>query len=416
MPDEPLVTNDAVILGILIGILALVFQSSSSSHPFFRKFYKYVPSLLLCYFLPGVLGSLGVFSAEQSRLYFVASRYLLPASLVLFTLSMDVPAILRLGPKAIILFLSGTLGVLIGGPLSLFIVSLFRPDLVGGAGPDAVWRAMSTLAGSWIGGAANQAALKEVFGVSNDLFAAWIAVDVLVASLWMAFLLWGAGRSTEIDRWNGADTSAIEELQRKTAEFQARTARIPTLADLMAILAVGFCITAISHASGEPLARWIETSAPYLDRFSLTSSFFWIVVIATTLGIIASFTRLRNLEGAGASRIGSILLYVLVATVGMGMDLRAVFHNTGFFVVGAIWILIHAFIVLGVGRLLRAPFFFVAVGSQANIGGAASAPIVASAFHPSLASVGVLLAVLGYALGTYCGWLCGIIMQTIAPS
>jgi uncharacterized membrane protein len=374
-----------------------------------------VPSLLLCYFIPGILGTLGLYDAEQSKLYPVVSRYLLPASLVLFTLSMDVPAILRLGPKALILFLAGTISVVAGGPLSILLVSTFNPQLVGGMGPDAVWRAMATLAGSWIGGGANQAALKEVFGVSNDLFASWIAVDVLVASLWMAFLLYGAGRNQEIDLWSGANRSAIDELQQKTAEYQARISRIPSTADIVSILAVAFCITGASHAVADFLAPWIQANAPHLDRLSLTSSFFWIVVIATFLGIVASFTRLRNLEGAGASKIGSVLLYILVATIGMSMNLMAVFENTGFFLVGFIWMLIHAVTVLVVGKLIKAPFFFIAVGSEANIGGAASAPIVASAFHPSLASVGVLLAVLGYAVGTYAGWLCGILMQTVAP-
>jgi uncharacterized membrane protein len=411
MAQEPLITNDAIVLGILITIVALVFHTSSSSKVYFQKFYKYVPGLLICYFLPGVLGTLNIISAEQSKLYFVASRYMLPASLVLFTLSMDIPAIMRLGGKALALFFAGTIGSILGGPLSMLIVSLFAPDLIQG---DSVWRAMATLAGSWIGGGPNQAALKEVFLAPNDLFAAWIAVDVLVANIWMAFLLYGAGKSKDWDAKSGANTATIDELQKRTAEYQEKSARIPSSADIFAILGVGFGITAISHFGADIIAPWIETNAPHLDKFSLTSGFFWIVVIATALGILASFTKLRNLEGAGASKFGSILLYVLIATIGMSMNLGAVFTNTGFFVVGLIWISIHAGIVLIVGRLLKAPFFFVAVGSQANIGGAASAPVVASAVHPSLASVGVLLAVLGYAIGTYGGWLAGIIMQNIA--
>jgi uncharacterized membrane protein len=413
--NPALITNDAVVLGILITIVALVFHTARSKNPVWEKFYKYVPSLLICYFLPGVLGTLGIISPEHSKLYAIASRYLLPASLVLFTISMDVPAIIRLGPKAAILFFTGTLGVIAGGPIAMLVVAFFDPHLVGGHGPDAVWRAMATLAGSWIGGGANQAALKEVFGASNQMFSAWIAVDVLVANVWTAFLLYGAGRSKDWDARSGADTSAIEELRRRTAEYHAKSARIPTAADTFAILAVGFGFTAIAHFCADRLAPWIEQTAPHLDRLSLTSTFFWIVVIATALGIIGSFTRMRNLEAVGASRIGSILLYILIATIGMSMNLKAVFQNTGFFVVGLIWISIHASLILFVGKLLRAPFFFVAVGSQANIGGAASAPVVASAFHPALASVGVLLAVLGYAVGTYGGWLCGIIMQSLVP-
>ena len=127
-----------------------------------------------------------------------------------------------------------------------------------------------------------------------------------------------------------------------------------------------------------------------------------------------SFTKARQLEGVGASRIGSVFIYILVATIGMKMNILAIFDNPGLFLVGLIWMMIHAIMLIAVAKAIRAPFFFMAVGSQANVGGAASAPIVASAFHPSLAPVGVLLAVLGYAIGTYGAWLCGIIMQGVS--
>ncbi|MDX1639295.1 MAG: DUF819 family protein, partial [Balneolaceae bacterium] len=146
----------------------------------------------------------------------------------------------------------------------------------------------------------------------------------------------------------------------------------------------------------------------------LDSSFFWIIVIATTGGLALSFTRARKLEGAGASKVGSLFLYILVATIGMKMNVLAIFENPGFFLLGLLWILIHVGILFVVAKVINAPFFFIAVGSQANIGGAASAPIVASAFHPALAPVGVLLAVFGYAVGTYGAWLCAILMQMVS--
>lgn len=427
MESQPLVTNDAIVLGILMGILALVFGTASSGHPFWRRFYSIVPSLLLCYFLPSLFSTFGIISGDQSRLYFVASRFLLPTSLVLLTLSIDLRRILKLGPKALVMFLTGTAGVVVGGPLAILIVRTFNPAVVGGEGPDAVWRGLTTLAGSWIGGGANQAAMKEVFGVGDTVFSALIAVDVIVASIWMAFLLFLAGRSEAVDRGNRADTSAIHDVRERVERFQAETARIPRLADTVIVLAVGFGATALSHliasgavrpgAEGYPagLSGWVQAHAPGLESFSLTSPFFWLVVVATTIGVLLSFTRLRGLEGVGASRLGSALLYVLVATIGMNMDLKAVFTHSGLFMVGAIWIAFHGGLMLLVARLIRAPVFFMAVGSQANIGGAASAPIVASAFHPALAPVGVLLAVLGYAVGTYAAWLCGQLMRMVAP-
>ncbi len=412
---QPLVTNDAVTLGLLALILGLVFYTENSSHSFFRRFYRYVPGLLLCYFLPSLLNSFGVVDGEASKLYFVSSRYLLPACLVLLTLSVDFVAIARLGYKAIAMFLTGTLGVVIGGPLAVIIVGAVDPSVVGGQGPQAVWRGLTTIAGSWIGGGANQTAMKEVFQVDDALFSQMVAVDVLCASVWMAVLLFLAGRAADIDRRMGADTAAIEDLKTRVARFHAEHSRITTLPDLIFIAAIGFGATGLAHAAAGFIAPWIGLHAPGLARLSLTSPFFWIVVIATTAGLALSFTPARRLEGAGASRVGSAMLYILVATIGMRMDVGAVFRSPGLFVVGFIWIGIHALLLVISARLLKAPVFYMAVGSQANIGGAASAPVVASAFHPTLAPVGVLLAVLGYSLGTYAAWICGVMMAAVAP-
>ncbi len=410
----PLITNDAVVLGLLMVTLAVIFITASSEQPFWKKFYTYVPSLLLCYFIPSIYNSLNIISGEYSQLYTVASRYLLPASLVLFTLSMDLKGIMRLGPKAVIMFMAGTLGVIIGGPLAILIVSTFAPDVVGGAGPDAVWRGLATIAGSWIGGGANQAAMLEVFGASSNLFAAVLAVDIIVANIWLGVLLYGSTKSDQIDQFFKADNSAVIEVKKKMEDYSDSIARMPRLVDTMVILGIGFGATALGHIGGDLIAPFLAEHAPGLDKFSLTSSFFWVVVIATAIGLVLSFTRYRTLEGVGASRMASVLLYVLIASIGMQMDITAIVSNPGLFMVGAIWISIHIVIMLLVAKIIKAPFFFVAVGSQANIGGAASAPIIASAFSPSLAPVGVLLAVLGYFLGTYGAWLCGILMQIVA--
>jgi uncharacterized membrane protein len=409
MPTTALITNDAVVLGLLSVTLGGIFWTTQSSHPFWQKFYRYVPALLLCYFLPAVYNTLGIIDGDASALYGISSRYLLPTTLVLLTLSIDFPAIARLGPKAIVLFLTGTLGIVLGGPLVLWIWSWISPDTVGGD----VWRGMATLAGSWIGGSANQTAMKEVFNVETNLFGMMLAVDVIVANIWMAFLLYLAGRADEIDQRSGADRSAILALREKMERFEAEHARIPKLPDYMFILGVGFGATGLSHWVATPLAAYFQ-GAVWAERLSLASEFFWIVVIATTIGMLLSTTRARELEGVGASKIGTLLLYVLIASIGMHMDLRAIFTNPGLFGVGATWILFHGGLMMLVARLIRAPVFYFAVGSQANIGAAASAPVVASAFHPSLAPVGVLLAVLGYALGTYAAWVCAQMMRVVA--
>ena len=414
MEKTALFTNDAVVLGILFVILAFVFQTSSSERPFWQKFYTYVPSVLLCYFIPGLLNSFGVISGAESQLYFVSSRYLLPASLILFTLGIDLQAIARLGRKAVIMFFAGTVGIILGGPLAILIVSVFSPETVGGVGPDAVWRGMTTIAGSWIGGGANQTAMKEVFEVGDTIFPAVLAVDIIVANVWLGVLLYGSGRADKIDRFFRADSSAIAEVRRTIEDYAANTAKIPTTADLMLILAIAFGLTGFSHYCSDLIAPFLAENYPILEQFSLTSGFFWIVVIATAGGLVMSFTKLRTLEGAGASKVATVFLYVLIASIGMEMDITAVVNSPGLFVVGLVWISFHVLVMFIVAKIIRAPFFFIAVGSQANVGGAASAPVVASAFSPSLAPVGVLLAVLGYFVGTYGAYLCGLLMQMVS--
>lgn len=413
---EPLFTNDAIVLGLLMTVLAFVFYTASSETPFWKKFYTYVPPILLCYFLPALLAwPLGLISGEESQLYFVASRYLLPASLILLCISIDFKGVLNLGPKALIMFFAATLGIVLGGPVALLITTSAFPDLFDISASE-LWRGLSTIAGSWIGGGANQTAMKEIFEVDDNLFASMIVVDVVVANIWMGFLLYGANISKRVDKWLKADNSAVEALREKVEEYQAKVARIPTTTDLFVMLAIAFGGVAISHWGSDVIAPFMNDRYETLQAWgldSLASGFFWLIVIATTIGLGLSFTRARDMEGVGASKWGSVFIYILVATIGMKMNLAEVFNNLELFAVGLIWMLIHVSILLLVAKLIRAPFFFVAVGSQANVGGAASAPIVASAFSPALAPVGALMAVLGYALGTYGALICAFLMRGV---
>ncbi|MGB2383131.1 MAG: DUF819 domain-containing protein [Flavobacteriales bacterium] len=419
-------TNDAIVLGLLVGALGLVFYTHSL--PRFKKFYTFVPALLMCYFIPAALNSLGVVNGEESNLYFVASRYLLPASLILLCLSIDLKGIYNLGPKAIVMFFAATLGIVVGGPLALWLVSTGNPEVLGGDAPDAYWRGLSTVAGSWIGGGANQAALKEISDTLDSQFSIMLIVDVFVANLWMPFLLFGAGIRERIDRWLNADATAVDELQDRVEQLQAKSARIASFPDWMVMVALAFGGVAVAHLVADlasvEFTAWLDNTlaanpdsmAIYLS--SITKGFFWLVVVATAIGIALSFTPAKEYEGAGASKMGSVFLYVLVATIGMKMDIGSLIENWAMYgsavTIGLLWMLVHIVVLLVVAKLIRAPFFFVAVGSQANVGGAASAPIVASAFSPALAPVGVLLAVLGYAVGTVGAILCMEWMHAIS--
>lgn len=182
----------------------------------------------------------------------------------------------------------------------------------------------------------------------------------------------------------------------------------------MMIVGVAFGAVGLSHAIAAPLAGWFGRNVAWAAQFSLDSTFVWVVVLATSCGLGLSFTRARTLEGAGASRIGSLLLYFLIACIGMQMDLLSLLDRPWLFLLGLIWIAVHIVLLWGLGRLLHVPFFYFAIGSQSNIGGPASAPVVAAAFHPALAPVGVLLGTMGYATGTYLAYLVGVMLRSMA--
>jgi uncharacterized membrane protein len=208
-----LITNDAVVLGVLALILGFVFWGASRERGPWQKFYAVVPAILPCYLLPAIANSVGLIDGAGSGLYPMARDYLLPSALVLFCVAMDLGGIVRLGPKALIMFLVGTLGVMLGAIVSFTAMGLIHPETVAGE----TWRGMTTVAGSWIGGGANQAAMKEVFEVDANLFGQFVAVDVIVAYVWMAALLLMASRAAAIDRWLKADNTAIEDLTRRMA-------------------------------------------------------------------------------------------------------------------------------------------------------------------------------------------------------
>ncbi len=459
---EPIFTNNAIIFGLLATVLALVFYTEALKTPFWTKFYKVVPGLLLCYFLPALLNwPFGLIAPEwydndllealrqlghtpptdlnfekmthwleankidaavyaeykrEAAAYSVATNYFLPASLLLFCLSLDLKGIIGLGPKAIIMFLTGTLGVILGGPVALWAVYTFFPDGFIPAEHDNVWRGLACIAGSWIGGGPNQMALKQIYEVDNTLFGTVVVVDVIVANIWMAFLLYGAKNTNRIDRWLKADTSGIDALQEKIATYRASIERVPGTSDMVMLMGLTFGGVALAHLLATNVidlmnANMEALKAARLD--SLAKPFFWVVLFATFIGIALSFTPAKRFEGVGASRWGSVFIYLLVASIGMQMNLLKISENLGLFVVGFIWMATHGLVMFGMAKLIRAPFFFLAVGSQANIGGAASAPVVASAFSTALAPVGVLLAVLGYAIGTYGGMFCAGLMRWV---
>ena len=401
MPDPiapaALISTPLGVLGVLLAVLATLFALGRTGPG--SRLFSVVPLLVFCYFVPALLSNTGVIPLE-SDLYTFIRRVLLPASLLLLVLATDIPAVIRLGRDAVVLFLTATASVLLGGPLAFLALGWMFPD----SALDQAWRGLAALCGSWIGGGANFVAVGDSVQASPATMSLMVVVDVAVANVWMAILLWFAGREARMDARVGADRSRIDEVRARVETYQAEVARPANVPDLLLILALGLGSTAV--------VTWVAGFLP--DIGTIINGFTWVVCLITAVGVALSFTPLRRLEGAGASTVGSVFLYLLVATIGASAQFSHVLDNLPLLAVGALWMSIHAVTMLVMRRLLRAPIFFLAVGSQANIGGAASAPIVAAAFHPALATVGVLLAVLGYVLGTYGGLLAAFLLRQVA--
>ncbi|WNG39578.1 DUF819 family protein [Archangium violaceum] len=393
---EPLIQSPMAVLTVLLTVLALLLLAER--HPVGARVFKVLPILVLVYFIPTLLSNTGVIPTK-SDLYGFVSAYLLPASLVLQVLSMDLPAISRLGRSAVVLFLAGTAGIMLGGPLAYLLLGHWMPAELG----EQAWKGLAALSGSWIGGSANFVAIGQSIGTRDDVLSMMVVVDVGVSNMWTAVLLYFAGREREMDARMGADRTAIDVVREQVERFHASVSKPASLSDLVWLLTIGLGTTVVCTAIAKHLP----------DIGTIITGFTWVVILVTTAGVALSFTPVRNLEGAGASRVGALFLYVLVMTIGAKADFRRLLDAPAMVAVGVVWMAIHAGFILGARRLLRAPIFFAAVGSQANVGGAASASIVAAAFHPALAPVGVMLAVAGYVLGTYGGLVCALMLEQV---
>lgn len=376
-----LISDPMAIFCYLAGLLALIFWVSEL--PRLRPVFRVIPPIIYAYFLPTVSTTLGITPAA-SPAYDWMVRWLLPVALMLLMISIDLRAVGKLGLMALAMVLTGTFGILVGGAVTLLIFGAWLPE--------GAWMGLAALSGSWIGGTANMVAIASSVGTPDEMYGPVIVVDTVVGYGWMGVLLAVSSLQGRFDRWNNARTEAIEEANRHLAAYEAE--RRPTqLADVAMILGIGFVGGGIALAIGERL--------PTIGDPIVFSHTTWSVLVVVTVGLLLSLTRVRRLEEVGASRVGYLALYLLVAAIGSRADLAAALEAPLFLVAGMVWISIHVVVLLAMARAIRAPLFFVATGSMANVGGAASAPVVAGVYHPAMASVGLLMAVVAYVVGFY---------------
>ncbi|TGB02927.1 DUF819 domain-containing protein [Halobacillus salinus] len=394
--QQALIQEPMAIFAYLIAVVGAVFMLSTVDKKPLQKFFGYLPPLIWMYFLPMLSTTFGIIP-QSSDLYGFMGTYILPAGLLLLMISTNVPATFKLGGKAVLVFLAGTLGVVVGGPVAY---ALFQGVL-----PDEAWRGVGALAGSWIGGSANLGAMQVAFDTPDDILSPIILTDTIVGIGWMGVMISLAGFQQRFNKWNKADNSTIKRVNEEIATDVQRNAKPLQLPQLFGILSIAF--------AGSFLVR-VFADLSFIPKSDVMNTSTWTFLIITALGIALSFTKVRNLEYYGASKIGYAGIYLFLAAIGARANLMDIVDAPEFILMGLVWLAIHVLFLFTAARLLRAPLFFVAVGSQGNIGGTSSAPIVASVFQPALAPVGLLMGILGNVVGTYAALICGQLARMIA--
>jgi uncharacterized membrane protein len=377
-----MIHNQLALIAILLSVEILIFYLSGS--PRFKKWFKFIPSVFWIYFLPMLLSATGILDAKSPILKDITAT-LLPAALILLLLSSDMASILKCGRPALIMMFAGSLGIIIGTPLVFF---LFK-DLVG---PE-FWSGFGALSGSWIGGSANMIAVKESIGTPDRIFLPMVIVDTIVPYAWMGILVGLANIQHVFDAWNKSGRKIIDELAQQSASLDPAK-------DHQWRLATTFYIAA-TVVLGIMASKFLAGLLPEIKDVVTASA--WTIIVASALGILLSFTAAKKLENFGASKIGYFILYFVLAAIGAKAGVVNIGPVFILILAGFLIVLFHASVLFLTARLIRAPLFLVSVASQANIGGVASAPIIASVYQPGLASIGLLLAILGNITGTYLG-------------
>lgn len=374
----------------IVSLIGLIHYLKSISA--LEKVFKYAPPIIWIYFLPMLSSGIGVIPTA-SPLYSWTSKYLLPPALILLLLSSNIKILSTLGSKAIGTMLFGTLGIVLGGPISLLIFGSFLPE-------DA-WMGLAALSGSWIGGSANMVAIGKSIGTSDNLFGNMIVIDTVVGYGWMGIVILISGHQKSIDKWNNADTRIVDDLNIKMSTEDSK--RPTSFNDLLTIVVVSLFFGLFSLELGKLIP----------DLGKVVTSFGWTIILVSLIGVSLSFTKLSDLNNAGSSHVGNLFLYILLGTIGAKANITQIGDLPYYIAVGILWIFIHAIILFFGGRLLKAPMFLIATSSQANIGGVVSAPIIATVYKKSLAPVGLLMGVIGNIIGIYAGlftaWLLSLV-------
>lgn len=382
--SESLIGSPGGVLAVLCAVAAFWFFIEQVTE---WKLFQYIPPLLFIYATPVFLNNLDVIPAN-SPVYAGLSAFVLPVFIVLMLIKVDVPAAVKVMGKGVLVMLMGTTGVVVGAVVAYVIVHRWLA-------PDA-WKGFGTLAGSWIGGTGNMAATSEMLATPPEQFGLAVLADNVIYIVWLPILLASKNFADRFNAWAKVPADRIAMMD-SAAALVAGEERAPLMREYIYLGAIAIGVTWIAAAVAPILFDGMMTFAPGLEIVLSEST--WRILLITTIALMLSTTPVSRLPNATA--IGTAMIYVFVA----GMGARATvagFAQAPAFLLGAfIWIFIHGAFCLAGAKIFRVDVHSVAIASAANIGAAASAPIVAAFHRPSLVPVSILMALIGYALGNY---------------
>ncbi|MBM7649571.1 putative membrane protein [Bacillus ectoiniformans] len=359
------------------------------------KFFKYVPGIILIYVGAALMKTFGVFSASESveTAYSTIRGLLLPAMLMLMLLQCDLRKIMRLGPKMLLTFFAASISIVGGFAITYALLQGFYAE--------GTWQAFAALNASWTGGSANMVILQGILDVPENIFGYALIMDTVNYSVWVMFLFWLVPFGMKFNKWTKADTTYFDQI---TAELEAEEAENKKefgFVELIGFLALGLIVSAV--------ASKISGNLPELG--AAVNATTWTIIIASVVGLILAVTKVGKMPGS--MEISKVMLYIIIGLIASHADFSQLFQAPIYIISGFMILFFHGLIMVILAKVFKLDLFTMGVASLANIGGVASAPILAGAFNRALIPVGILMAVLGSLLGTYYGILSSYILSAL---
>ena len=346
-----------------------------------QKIFKFAPPIVLIYLGLMVLCTVKLWDLEATEAaYSGLKNPILYAMLFIMLLRCDLKKIVKLGPKMLIGFFAATISIGLGFVASYAIMH----NALGEGG----WQALGALCGSWMGGGGNMLAIQAALDVPESTMAYALVMDSICATLYVMFLLWAIQMSDKFNKWTKADTRVIDEVGRSLAAEAEANKKPLVWQNIILLVGSGLLVSAVC----QQLGALINGALPFFDKAT------WTVLIVTVLGVVLAMTPFGKIKGT--EEISNVMLYIVVALIASRADLSAMGNAPAWLLSGFIILAIHVIIMIILAKVFKLDIFTSAVASLANIGGTATAPVLAGTYSSALVPVGIIMALLGYVVGT----------------